>query len=405
MASTTGTTTVQSGQALDGPSILANARTIAPLLREEADACERGRRLTDRAVEALRAAGAFRMPMPRSWGGPELDMLTQIDIIEELSRADGSAGWCAMIGSDGGFFSAALDDEVGRTLYRDLDAVTAGFIQQPIGRLDTVEGGYRLSGRWPFCSGCTHADVMVAGAVVHAGGTLVTGAGGFPEHRIALLPPDRVRIADTWYTTGLAGSGSHAVECDDVFVPAEHTFLFDELAGHREGALYSWPGAFFHNIVAVPLGIALGALDAAEEMLAERILLPEQRPARDDGRVRTGLARAEAMVGSSRSYTRDVVGDLWTALEAGGMPSHRQRAALAGAVSHVCHSCHEAVQLLADTVGSSSIYTRNPLERRLRDLTTLRQHVIAQPKILEVVGGLWLDGADLHNPLLSLRII
>jgi alkylation response protein AidB-like acyl-CoA dehydrogenase len=111
------------------------------------------------------------------------------------------------------------------------------------------------------------------------------------------------------------------------------------------------------------------------------------------------------MVGSSRSYTRDVVGDLWTALEAGGMPSHRQRAALAGAVSHVCHSCHEAVQLLADTVGSSSIYTRNPLERRLRDLTTLRQHVIAQPKILEVVGGLWLDGADLHNPLLSLRII
>src|SRR6266508_5124742 len=101
-------TDISTDKTLDGPTILANARGVAPLLRDEAAASERERRLTSRAVDALRSTGAFRMPMPRSWGGPEVDVLTQIDIVEELSRADGSAGWCAMIGSDGGFFTAAL---------------------------------------------------------------------------------------------------------------------------------------------------------------------------------------------------------------------------------------------------------------------------------------------------------
>jgi alkylation response protein AidB-like acyl-CoA dehydrogenase len=406
MAPATDTRTgTRTDETLDGPTILANARAIAPLLREEAAPSERERRLTARAVEALRSTGVFRMPMPRAWGGPQVDIPTQVDIVEELSRGDGSAGWCAMIGSDGGFFSAALDDSVGRALYRDLDTATAGFIQQPIGRLDAVEGGYRLSGHWPFASGCTHAGVMVVGAAVFVDGEIRTGAGGVPEHRIALLPADRFRILDTWYTTGLAGSGSHDIEIDDAFVPSEQTFLPVELAGRREGTLYSWPGLFFHNIVAVPIGIARGALDVAEDMLAGKVLMPERRPARDDGRVRTNLARAEAMVGSSRSYAHDVVREFWATLEAGGTPSNRQRAALAGACVHAYRACHEAVQLLADTAGSSSIYRQSPLERRLRDLTTLRQHHISQLKLLEVVGGLWIDGADVDNPLLDHHII
>ena len=403
MATTTHGTTDPT--TLDGAAILLNARAVAPALREEAAAGERARRLTPGAVEALRSTGVFRMPMPRSWGGPEVDVPTQIDIVETLSRADGSAGWCAMIGSDGGFFSAALDDEVGRDLYRDLDTATAGFIQQPIGRLDAAPGGYRLAGRWPFASGCTHAGVVVAGALVFDDGSLRTGTDGFPGHRIAILPANAVRVVDTWRTTGLAGSGSHDIEIADAFVPAERTFRPADLAGRRAGSLYSWPGAFFHNIVGVPLGIARGALDAAEDLLAGKILRPEQVPARDDGRTRTGLARAEALAGSARSYAVDAIGDFWATVQAGDPPSPRQRAAVAGACVHGFRSCHEAVQLLADTLGSSSVYHDNPLERRLRDLTTLRQHVVAQLKLLEVAGGLWLAGADTNHPLLNQRII
>jgi alkylation response protein AidB-like acyl-CoA dehydrogenase len=400
MTTATPLTTDSRSAVPDGRTILANARAVAPVLRDEADECERERRLTARAVEALRSTGVFRMSMPRAWGGPEVDVLTQIDVIEELSRADGSAGWCAMIGSDGGFFAAALDDDVSRRLYPDLDTVTAGFIQQPIGRLDTVEGGYRLSGRWPFASGCTHAGVIVVGAAVFADGA----SAGAPKPRIALVQAHDVRILDTWDTTGLAGSGSHDIAVDGVFVPTGQTFTYADLAGRRDGTFYSWPGAFVHNIVGVPLGIARGALDAAEEMFAEKILMPQLRPARDDPRVRTDLARAEALVGSARSYVRDVVGDFWQTLEAGDTPSHRQRAALAGACIHTYRSCDEAVQLLADTAGSSSVYRHSPLERRLRDLTTLRQHVIAQRKSLEVIGGLWIEGADLDDPRLNAHV-
>jgi indole-3-acetate monooxygenase len=110
-------------------------------------------------------------------------------------------------------------------------------------------------------------------------------------------------------------------------------------------------------------------------------------------------------VGSSRSYAHDVVGDLWAALAAGSALSPRHRAALVGAFVHGFRSCQEAVQLLADAAGISSVYRHSPLERRLRDLTTLRQHVIAQLKLLEVAGDIWIDGADVDHPLLNQRLL
>src|SRR5438874_11774251 len=100
------------------------ARALGPTIRAAADEIERGRRLPLPIVQALKDAGMFRMPMPRIWGGPEVDILTQVRVVEALSYADASVGWCVMIGSDGGYFSAFLDDATGRALYSDLDLVT-----------------------------------------------------------------------------------------------------------------------------------------------------------------------------------------------------------------------------------------------------------------------------------------
>jgi alkylation response protein AidB-like acyl-CoA dehydrogenase len=375
---------------LDGPAILANARAIAPVLREEAEESERGRRLTRRAVEALRSTGVFRMAMPRAWGGPEVDIRTQTEIIEELSAADGAAGWCAMIGSDGGFYTAPLDDAVARTLYPDLDAITAGWIV-PAGRLHRVQGGYRLEGRWQFGSGCTHADVIIGGALVFEDGAPVMTGEGRPETRVAMLPAGEFEILDTWHTTGLAGSGSHDYAIHGAFVPAVQTFRFGDLRHRRrDGALYAWPGMFFANLPGVPLGIARAALRSAEEILAEKMLVPEMRPAREDPRVRTGIAQVHAMVGAARSYQYDVLGELWSTLEAGDEPSLRLRGALVGAHMHTIRTCRDAVRLLADVVGSASIYRRCPIERHQRDLTTIGQHLMGQPKIMEMAGALWL---------------
>jgi alkylation response protein AidB-like acyl-CoA dehydrogenase len=374
------------GPPLDGSAILANAHRIAPLLRERAAEVEAARRLTPPVVDALRDSGVFRMTMPRSWGGPEVDLLTQVEILEVLSRADASAGWCAMIGSDSGLYSASLDDADARELYPELDAVTAGWVI-PAGTLEVAEHGYRLSGRWSFGSGSTHADVISAGALVTENGVPRPGPDGQPQWRIALLPAGEVRVHDTWHTTGLCGSGSNDYSVDGVFVAAGHTFTFDEVK--RDGTLYRWPGLFIANAVAVPLGAAADALDVAMDVLAGKILMPGMTPARDEARVRVGVARAQAMVGSARSYVHDTFGGFWAVLEAGDEPTFAARAAMAGCYAHTITTCRDAVQLLVETVGTAAIQRGSTLERNNRDLITMGQHLMAQVQMREWAGGLW----------------
>jgi alkylation response protein AidB-like acyl-CoA dehydrogenase len=306
-----------------------------------------------------------------------------------------------------GFYTSGLDDAAARKLYPDLDRITAGWIV-PAGELHRVEGGYRLKGRWQFGSGCTHADMIIGGAVVFDDGAPVITEEGRPETRVAMLPAEEFEILDTWYTTGLAGSGSHDYTTEGAFVPAEQTFRFRDLRQRRrDGVLYAWPGMFFANVPGVPLGIARAALEAAEELLAEKILIPGMRPAREDPRVRAGVAQAHAMVGVARSYAFDVLGELWSTLETGTEPPLRLRAALVGAHMHTIRTCRDAVRILADVVGSASIYRRCPIERHLRDLTTISQHIMGQPKIMEMAGALWLgaESAMAKHPLTAEGLI
>src|SRR5712692_2374065 len=146
--------------------ILAAARALAPKIREASNEIERERRLTPPIVEAMRRAGIFGMTMPRAWGGPEVDPLMQIRVIEALAEADGSVGWCAMINSDGGYYSAFLEDAVGRAMYRDREAPTASSLIF-IGGAEKVDGGYQVKRRWPFLSGCQHSDWIAGTCTVY----------------------------------------------------------------------------------------------------------------------------------------------------------------------------------------------------------------------------------------------
>ncbi|WP_433555411.1 acyl-CoA dehydrogenase family protein [Pseudonocardia xinjiangensis] len=370
----------------DSSAILARAAEIGPFLREHADEVESARRLTKPVIDALRSTGVFRMAMPKIWGGPELDIFEQIEIIETLSRADASAGWCAMIGSDSGYYSGYVDEATARSLYPDLDAVTAGWIS-PAGTLEVCEGGYRLSGRWSFGSGSTHADVITGGARVTENGVPRITADGTPEVRIAMLPAAQWQVLDTWNTTGLAGSGSHDYTITDAFVPAENTWFPGET--HRSGTLYAWRGMFVANFVGVPVGVALDACETAADIIAGKVLMPQMTPASDEPRMRSGIARARALVGSARSYAHDTIGSLWTTVEAGDEPTFQQRADLAGCYVHTVSTCRDAVRILVDTVGTAAIRKTCPLERQLRDLTTLGQHIVGQELMREWAGGLY----------------
>ena len=199
--------------ALDGAEITRRVEALLPEIDARADEIAAARRLPRDLVDALKTAGVFRMSMPEAWGGSALPLPDQVRIVESLAYADPSVGWCVMIGSDSGFYSAFLDDAAARELWTDVDDITAGWLF-PGGQAVAVDGGYRVSGRWKFASGCTHADVMVAGCIVmNDNGAPVFGPDGVPVVRTAVARADRFEVIDTWHTTGLAGSGSNDYAC------------------------------------------------------------------------------------------------------------------------------------------------------------------------------------------------
>src|SRR5215469_3546868 len=167
-------------------SILHSAIALAPTIRAAGEEIERDRRLPAPIVDALKRAGILGMAMPRAWGGPELDPLTQFRVLETLAMADGSVAWCAMINCDGGYITAFLDQDVGRAMYQDLQFGTAA-TATPTGKAERVPGGYRVSGRFPFASGCQHCEWVWLGCVVMEGGIPRLDGNGVPQTRQCLV--------------------------------------------------------------------------------------------------------------------------------------------------------------------------------------------------------------------------
>src|SRR5712671_1741688 len=175
------------GQAIaDDSPILHAAIGLAEQIQAASEEIERGRRLPPSIAAAMKDAGVFGMAMPRVWGGPELDPLTQFRVIEALALAEGSVGWCAMIGSDGGYVTACLDQDVARTMYPDIRVAT-GAAGTTTGRAVRVPGGYRVSGRFPFVSGCHHCQWLWVGCAVLENGVARVDGNGVPETRQCLV--------------------------------------------------------------------------------------------------------------------------------------------------------------------------------------------------------------------------
>ena len=371
---------------LNANQIRARATGLLSDIQERSAEIEAARRLPTDLVTALKRAGVFRMPIPRSWGGPEMTPREQVDIIELLSAADPSVGWCVMIGSDAGYYSAFLDDAVGRSLWPELDAVTAGWTT-PAGRARRDGDDFVVDGRWSFGSGCTHADVIIAGCVIFDGDRPQQLPNGLPDARIVVAPADAWTIHDTWFTTGLAGSGSSDYSVQGLRVPVEHTFSLLE-PQQRPGPLYSFPGMFFANMSGVPLGLARRAIDITLSIARDKVIMPMKVPMRDLPRIRLAVSHAETMYGAARAYVYDALDRVWAELQDAGALGPSTRVQLSLSRTNAFRMAREVAQLMVDTVGTQAIYSSSPLDRLLRDAITMNQHIIAQDRLLEVIGGL-----------------
>ncbi|MCP2287847.1 acyl-CoA dehydrogenase family protein [Nocardia amikacinitolerans] len=376
-----------------GAEILARAQALAPRLRERAEEIEAARRLPADIVELLRDAGVFRMAFARDWGGPELSSIEQTEVVEALAYGDASVGWCAMIGSDTGLYARFLDEPVAKEMFPSLDMVTAGLLF-PTGRAERVPGGFRLSGRWQFGSGITHADWVVSGAFVLRDGEPERDASGAPDSRLFMVPRAQVEVVDTWHTTGLAGSGSCDYRIAEVFVPDEHTLEFASVR-HGFGPL-GQPEVHMRNMPAVPLGVARAALDYARAESAARS---------DDYRVQVTIAECEAELHAARSGVYAALRRQWEILQAGGTLDEltpTERAALPLSRLHAFRTARTIVGRLYDLRQTAAIYRPSPLDRWLRDTNTMCQHIVAQDRILQSAGAYLMGGTPSFKLCLGL---
>ncbi|MGH7289882.1 MAG: acyl-CoA dehydrogenase family protein, partial [Myxococcota bacterium] len=187
---------------LSGEILVERARALQPLVREFADRADAERRLPLEVVDALREAGLFRIAVARRQGGAEADPRSQILAIEAISEADGAAGWSLMICIESlGIASAALHPETAEEVIGKHPEVVFSGALNPLGKATPVEGGMRVSGQWPFASGCQHSDWFWGQCVVQ----------GEAQPRLleVVVPRASYRVVDTWNVAGLRGSGSH----------------------------------------------------------------------------------------------------------------------------------------------------------------------------------------------------
>jgi alkylation response protein AidB-like acyl-CoA dehydrogenase len=378
--------------------LLSELRRLAPAIKSRAAEIEAARRLPLDLVATLRSIGIFRMFVPRSHGGLELDVPAAIEIVETLARIDGSVGWTATVGAANAMAAPLMPREIFERIYADgPDVIFAGSFMIP-GKAEREAAGWRVNGRWPFASGCQHADWICGMCIVSDGGKPLpgpAGEGGPPMTRIVALPARDWQIEDTWHVMGLKGTGSHHVALKDTVVPATNFFDLANGKPCLPGPLY---GSVMHFIplmhATVALGIAQGALDEIVELAnTGRQQTRAVAPMRETETFQGELGRIAAEVKAARSSLQVQVASHWRHALAGTLKTDALQMESIQTATWVTIACVHAVEACFALGGAVALYETSPLQRRVRDLQALGQHTVMQRRNYVNGGKLLLDRA------------
>jgi alkylation response protein AidB-like acyl-CoA dehydrogenase len=382
------TAPIASGQAID--DAVARARRLRPQIEGAAQAIERERALPPELLSALHDARLFRLLLPKSCGGEEVAPASFVAAVEEVAKADASTAWCMAQGSGCSMAAAYLEPAVAREIFGGRENVLAWGPGAAGARAATVDGGYRVSGTWPYASGSRHAH-WLGGHVqlVDAEGTPCLGPDGKPVERTLLFSKAEAAIKDTWHVVGLKGTGSDTYTVTDLFVPARYAFTRESAADRREaGPLYRLTTFQLYGcgFAAVALGIARATLDAFVDLARAKIPMLGAKPLRESAVVQAEVARAEACWQSSRAYLMQALDNAWETALRGESPGLQQRAALRLAGVYATQQSREVVEIAYHLAGGSAIFESQAFERRLRDMHAVSQQVQAQLVNFEHAG-------------------
>jgi alkylation response protein AidB-like acyl-CoA dehydrogenase len=361
-------------------SFIVAAEGLAPQVAAFAEEGERSRQLPLPLVESIARAGLFRLWIPQALGGPEVDPMTFLRVVETISRVDGSAGWCQLIAGSLSVFAGYLPMAGAQQIFGcdPLTVLSGSFA--PFGQAVVEPGGYRVTGRWPLASGCQSCAWLVGNCRVVDGDRPRLRSDGTPVTRMMMLPASTCQILDTWDSVGLRATGSHDYTVTNIFVPDDHSLSFRE-PPVQSGPLYALPSIalFAAAVAAVPLGIARHAIDLVTHLAAAKVTIRSRRTLREDAGVQADLGRAEALLRSGRAFLYETLEDAWRVVSAGGTLDVVQRALLLLAGTHAANSATQAVDLMFNAGSSASVYESAGLGRCLRDIRTAGQHIAVIP--------------------------
>lgn len=360
-------------------ALLHAVQAIRPIVAQHAESAEASRRLSGSVHEAMHAAGLFAMLAPRARGGLELHPAEAMQVWEAVARLDSAAAWNLVMNQAISAYAAWLPAEGADELFRDGPPTTAGALHPPASAR-RVEGGWRITGRVPFASGCHNARWMAMPAMeAEDGRPKLDPVTGKPRVFGVFFPRAEAQILDTWHTLGMRGTGSADIAVHELFVPDRMTAPVGPLtrpAPGFEGPLFRmWPWTAILGESIVSVGIAAEAVDRAVELCAAKTAAYNVTPAREQQLVQAVLGRARSRVEASRDTLHRTACMAYDEVARSGAGlSIDVKIRLQLAACFAAEASAEAVRLVSDAVGSAAIRLEKPFERHFRDAHVLLQH-------------------------------
>jgi indole-3-acetate monooxygenase len=379
------------------------AKSVVELLRSSAARIEAGRALPSDVVAALHEARLFRLLLPRSLGGDELHLRTLAETIEVIASVDASTAWCLGQGAGCAMSAAFLKPEVARRLFGPRDAVLA-WGAGIAGKAIATDGGYRVTGKWMFASGCANATLLGGHSYVfEKDGTPRMRADGRQVDRSALFTLSKANIHDMWHTLGLRGTASYTYEVNDLFVPEDETIDREEPSERVEqGTLFLFPAtqAYAAAFSSLMVGIATSLVRDLKALATTKTPRAAPSTLKESPVFQMQLAVLEARLRACRAYLHATLDEIWAKVEATRNPTIETAADLKLATTYVINQGAEIATEAYRAAGATAIFPSHPFERRLRDALSASQQVQGRPSNFTTIGRVML-GLPPDTPLLT----
>lgn len=378
---------------LNPEELVQRASELRPLIQSKAAEGEANRQVSKDVIDAVREAQLFASIAPKRWGGLGLPLTTQVQISEELARGDGSVGWVHYILSFDAWTLGFLPDHGQDEVFADGVPLACGVAFGPSAIAHRTDGGYLVTGRWPYASGSGHSQYAAVGAA--------TDDEPIPGQEVQLpmfvVPMSEATIEDTWFTAGMAGSGSNTVVLDNVFVP-DHRILkmsteFEWIPVDRTPSdeTSDW-WAFWPTVsvtAAAPLvGMAQAVLDLIVDGATKRGIVYSSYTRQVDSHVvLRDIGDAAAKIESARALLDRAAArvDRYAA-DRKPMPP-LERARIRGEASYISRLLRETVDDLMSIGGASGFANSNPLQRYWRDMGMISRHGFLTPNLGPEIYG------------------